>query len=119
MQNLERFYTSVGSSASDIVGRLGGNVSLVTRFLAKFPSDTSFFELQKSLESGDTETAFRMAHTMKGLCANLGIQTLYDKASEVTELLRGGDLESAKASFPMLEKEYQQVLASLKEIGIN
>ena len=119
MQNLEQFYKSVGANADEIIARLGGNASLVERFLGKFPSDKSFQELQTALENDETETAFRAAHTMKGICANLGLQTLFDKSSAITELLRGSDLESAKKDFPALEEEYNRTLEELKQLGIS
>ena len=80
MSNLEQFYTEVGSSAATIISRLGGSEALVLRFLAKLPSDPSFELLRDTLEKGDTDTAFRAAHTLKGVCANLGVETLFQKA---------------------------------------
>ncbi len=119
MQNLDEFYESMGSSASEIVGRLGGSADLVMRFLGKFPADDSFTQLKQALEAGDGETAFRAAHTMKGLCANLGLQHLFDKSSAVTEMLRGeADMAAATEALPDLDAEYQRTLAALKELGI-
>ncbi len=117
MNNLEQFYASVGSNASEIIKRLGGDSSLVIRFLSKFQADGSFDQLCSALDSGETETAFRMAHTLKGLSANLGLQTLYEQASNVTELLRAGNLEDAKAALPALEQVYNKVLDGLKNLN--
>lgn len=116
MQDLENFYTSVDSCANDIIGRLGGNAALVKRFLAKFPSDGSYNELQSALASDDTATAFRAAHTLKGLCANLGINSLYKRSSEITEMLRAGDIISAKDALPSLDSEYKRVLSELSKL---
>ena len=116
MQNLEQFFNSVGSNSNDIIGRLGGNEALVRRFLAKFPSDGSFDNLKSALGAGDTKAAFLAAHTLKGLCANLGLNSLYEKASCITEHLRGEDIESAKADFPALEAEYKRVIDSLGDL---
>ena len=118
MLSLEEFYASVGASADEIIGRLGGNASLVERFLGKFPADTSMDLLATSLSDADTDTAFRAAHTLKGLCANLGIESLFTKASEVTEMLRASELDDAQAAFPALKSEYERVLGLLKEMGI-
>lgn len=117
MSNLEEFFSSVESNAGDVINRLGGSEALVKRFLGKFPKDESFSLLEKSLENNDTETAFRAAHTLKGLAANLGIQSLYVKAANVTELLRGGDLEGGKKDFPPLKEEYEAVIQKLEALG--
>ena len=116
MQTLEQFFNSVGSNANDIIARLGGSSALVMRFLAKFPADENFGNLRKGLDANDTKAAFLAAHTMKGLCANLGINSLFDKASSITEHLRGGDIDSAKTEFPALETEYNRVLESLGDL---
>ncbi len=118
MDRLEQFYASVGSNAATIISRLGGSSALVERFLGKFPSDGSMQALRTALDSGETQVAFRAAHTMKGLCANLGLQTLFEKASAVTELLRAGSLEEARTALPELEEEYKRTLEALRSIGI-
>lgn len=117
MQSLEEFYASVGSNAGEIIGRLGGNEGMVRKFLSKFPADNSINELKAALDAGDTDTAFRCAHTMKGLCATLGIQSVFEKASNVTELLRAKNIDDAKTAFPALREEYEKALESLKSLG--
>ena len=117
MENLNRFYEKVGGDAKEIVARLGGNTALVKRFLGKFAQDSSFGDLCNALNENDTETAFRSAHTMKGVCANLGLQKLFEKASHITELLRAGNLEDAKVYLPELTEEYKATLQALTELG--
>lgn len=116
MANLEQFYASVGSDATEVTQRLGGSPALVKRFLGKFQTDGSLRQLCAALDSADTETAFRAAHTLKGVCANLGLQTLFVKASEMTELLRGGALEDAAAVLPPLQAEHDRVCAGIAEL---
>ncbi len=118
MEHLKNFYTSVGSDLQEVLARLGGASALVERFLAKFKSDESFSRLRDALESGAVKDAFREAHTLKGLCANLGLQNLFEQARDTTELLREENLEAAKQSFPALEKEYMHVLEAMNEFHI-
>ena len=72
MNNLEQFYASVGGNAQEVLGRLGGDPGLVIHFLLKFQNDGSYQSLCDALNADDTPTAFRAAHTLKGLCATLG-----------------------------------------------
>ena len=111
MDNLGQFYASVGGNATEMLSRLGGNEALVKMLLGKFPKDDSFSGLCAALDGGRTEEAFRAAHTLKGVSANLGLQNLFVKASEVTEFLRSGDAESARAAMPGLKAEYERVCA--------
>lgn len=117
MNNLEQFYAAVGADSAEILSRLGGNAALVRLLLGKFPKDGSFSELSCALEDGRTQDAFQAAHTLKGVSANLGIQSLFLKASEITEYLRGGDTESARNTMPLLRAEYENVCALIA--GLN
>lgn len=85
--DLKGFYTAVGGSYEDVLGRLPSE-ALVRRFLAKFPADPSYAALTASLAAEDWESAFRAVHTMKGTAANLGLTTLQSAASALTEALR-------------------------------
>ena len=42
------------------------------------------------MEAGNREEAFRAAHTIKGICANLAFNTLLASSEELTEALRNG-----------------------------
>ena len=118
MDRLEQFYSSVEADAGEIIARLGGMPQLVERFLGKFLSDESFGRLCAALDAGETKNAFREAHTLKGVCANLGIQSLYVKASAVTELLRAEKLDEAKQALPELAAEYKRVVELMNDLGI-
>ena len=81
-------YEKIGSDFDKVLGRLGSE-ALVKRFAVKFLEDKSFEELTESLKEKDGEDAFRAAHTLKGICANLGLDRLYEVDCELTEKLRG------------------------------
>ena len=108
---LEEFYREIGSSYADVISRLGSE-EFVRRFVLLFKDDKSFEELKSSLERGRAADAFRAAHTLKGVAANLGFSALYSEAAEITEALRGGDLNAAAALFPALEEKYRRVIAA-------
>ena len=118
MNNLEQFFVCVGGNAKEVVGRLGGDPGLVIHFLSKFEKDGSFQSLCDALNNDDGETAFRAAHTMKGLCATLGLQNLFEKSSAITEMLRGGGaIQPAKDAMPALKKEYDSTIEALKRLN--
>ena len=117
MINLEQFYACVGGNGNEVIERMGGNEDMVRRFLKKFLDDDSFSLLKQSLQNNDVKSAFRGVHSLKGVAATLGLQSLYSIAFSVTELLRSENIEDAKALFPELEKEYNQACELIKELA--
>ncbi len=105
--NIETFYNMIGGDYNGIMGRFVTE-ERVLRFVRKFPADGSFALLKDSLASGNASEAFRAAHTLKGVAQNLGFDALYKIAAEVTDVLRGGNLDVG-AFMPDLEAAYNLV----------
>ena len=86
---LQECYAAMGGSYDEVIGRLRSE-KLVQKFVLKFLNDGSYQLLQDSLAAGDREEAFRSAHTIKGVCANLGFDALLASSEALTEALRDG-----------------------------
>ena len=84
---LEQVYAAIGGDYKGVTERLP-SADFVRRFALKFLQDDSFRNLKKALEEKDAPTAFRAAHTLKGVCQNLGFDALYVPSSALTEALR-------------------------------
>ena len=56
----------------------------------KFLDDPAFAGLEEALKKKDADTAFRHAHTLKGLAANMGLTSIHDLAVKIVEPLRAG-----------------------------
>ena len=65
-----------------------GNEALYLRLVGSVPGESRFDDLAKALEARDYDAAFDAAHALKGVLGNLSLTPLFDKASEITELLR-------------------------------
>lgn len=89
---LKEFYTVLGGDYDGTLARLVTEARII-KFAHKFKDDPSYIELCSALEQGDVQAAFLAAHTLKGVSQNLGFDSLYHCASEVTEILRAGSLE--------------------------
>lgn len=85
---LQEFYAQIGGSYADTVRRLCSE-SFVLRFVKKYPANPSFDELCKAVGRSDWESAFRAAHTLKGVAQNLGFDRLYAVSVPLTEAMRG------------------------------
>lgn len=87
---VQELYASIGGDYNEAIGRLRAE-RLVSRFVVKFLADTSCKDLIDAWGRGDEGTAFRAAHTAKGVCANLSLTKLANLASSITEALRPGN----------------------------
>ena len=114
---IEECYEKMGGNYADVTERIPG-VGLIERFVGRFLEDKSFDTLCSQIECGDREEAFRAAHTLKGVCANLGFARLYDSASKLTEELRGDAASVSGEARALLEKvrqDYEVTSSAIRE----
>ena len=109
-------YEKVGSDYEAVLKRLGSE-DMLKRFSIKFLDDPSFQNLKDALDSKDVETAFRAAHTLKGVCLNLGFDNLYPSSKDLTELLRAGSMDGYEDLFVEVEKEYNRTCEALRKVA--
>ncbi len=112
---VRQLYDKVGGDYENTLARFLTEERMV-RFALKFPADQSYALLKNSLESGDMKEAFRGAHTLKGVCQNLGFTALYEPAHRVTEDLRAGN-QVKEEDLRELEERYKELLDALRAFG--
>ena len=113
---IQECYQRLGGDFEQVQKRLP-SVSLVKRFITKFLDDGSFSELCRAMESAQPTEAFRAAHTLKGVCANLGFDRLGASASKMTELLRpegSGVPEEAVLILGEVSYEYRVTVSAIR-----
>ena len=113
MTTLERAYHELGADYEGVTNRLMGE-TLVARFVCKFFEDENFAKLGEALAAQDVKAAFVAAHTLKGVCQNLGFDNLYAPSSELTEVLRAGSLEGTDELYAKVAAEYRKMEEVLK-----
>lgn len=113
MTTLEQAYHELGADYEGVTTRLMGD-ALVARFVGKFFEDENFVKLGEALAAQDVKAAFMAAHTLKGVCQNLGFDNLYAPSSELTEVLRAGSLEGTDELYAKVAAEYQKMEEVLK-----
>ena len=91
-------YEQMGADYEGVLGRLRSE-ALIKKFAKKFLDDGSFQSLKDNLVAGNGEEAFRAAHTLKGVCQNLGFDNLYTVSFDITEKLRGRETEGSEDLF--------------------
>lgn len=117
---LQECYAVLGGDYEDVMSRLRSE-KLVQKFVLKFPNDGSYDLLCTSLEQKNYDDAFRAAHTIKGMCQNLGFTKLLESSHLLTEELRGGYTPQVDGLAAQVIEDYKVVVDAIKafEEGIS
>ena len=67
----------------------------------------------------DGEKAFRAAHTLKGVCLNLGFTELYKVSAELTEVLRGRETAGSDELYAQVKEQYTTLTDAIRELAGN
>lgn len=113
---LETFYNTIGSNYKSALLRMGNSEKMLGKFVRKFSDDKTMSGLIEAFEGGDYKTAFREAHTLKGLCANLGLDKLQQSSSELTEALRDTVADNARELLTEVRADYELIINSLAQL---
>lgn len=114
---IQQCYAVIDGNYDEVVSRLRTD-ERIKKFLLKVADDKSFELLCTAMHDRDMETAFRAAHTLKGVCLNLSITKLFEVSSELTEALRG-KTEYSEQYEPLLEnvrKEYEKTIDAIRAL---
>jgi PAS domain S-box-containing protein len=81
-----------GLDSVDGLRRVGGNNKLYVKLLRQFASQQAdaVAQIRAALATNDSESATRLAHTLKGVAGNLGAGPVQAAAAAVESLLRDG-----------------------------
>lgn len=113
---IKECYESVGARYEEVLHRFGTE-ELVERFALKFLKDTTFQELEKKMQEADGEEAFRAAHTLKGVCLNLGFTALGEASSVLTEAMRNTrDTKGCEELMDKVSVEYKKLTDILQRL---
>lgn len=108
----------MGADYAPVLQRLGSE-RIVTKFALRFLEDKTFSGLCDALDAHDAEEAFRMAHTLKGICLNLGFEPLRqassgtDRGTAWAETFRW----TTQTLFQAVKTRYQQTVSAIRGIA--
>lgn len=112
---IQECYRNLGGDYARTEKRLP-SAGMIQRFLLRFPQDPTFSSLLQAMRAGDRASAFRCAHTLKGVCANLGLDRLLDSSGRLTEALRTESEEIPGEAAALLERVRQDYELTVRAI---
>ena len=119
--SLKTCYDALGGDYEQALGRLRSE-RLMQKYVLRFLDEKSYEELNDAIAKKDGETAFRAAHTIKGMCLNLGFDRLFASSDAMSEALRHGWTDDALALLGQLRDDYDQTVRAIRafktEVGV-
>ncbi len=113
---VQECYKRMEADFEGVLGRMGSE-AMVKRFALKFLDDPSYGNLVKAVEEQNAEEAFRAAHTLKGICLNLGLVRLCKVSACLTERFRGGEFNGYEDAYEKVQQEYQNTIDAIRTIA--
>jgi HPt (histidine-containing phosphotransfer) domain-containing protein len=104
----------LGTDVKTALKRFMNKDALYEKFIKKFMDDHSYMDLQEAFADARVEDAFRAAHTMKGVCANLGFDNLLKILTPMTEVLRAGSTDGVADMLAQLKEEYEKLCSVIR-----
>ena len=112
---IKECYEAMGGDYEDVLKRLM-NEARIQKFALMFKKDPSMSQLTQAMDAGDVETAFRAAHTLKGVCVNLGFDKLFSVSSALTEKLRAKELDGTDEMFEKVKEQYEITIGAIQKL---
>ncbi len=88
--NLQELYQGMGEDYEQALRTLRVE-KLVDKHIRRFPANPAAQTMVSASEKMDGPALFEAAHAAKGICGNLGLKSLYEMASELSEEFRPGN----------------------------
>ena len=115
---VQELYTSIGGNYNAAKSILQMD-KLIGKFILKFLDEKSYERLAAAWEKRDAEGVFEASHALKGVCANLGLDELSRRASDISEEFRpthGRAMDDAEVGRLMdeLDGVYQRTVEGIR-----
>ncbi len=105
----------LGVNVSEGMNRLGGNESLYTRLLGTFTKTIGNYEISADFAPEECEALVEKAHAIKGTAGNLSITPIYSAYTAITDLLRAGKPEEARAALVEILPVQKQIIECIEK----
>lgn len=107
---------SLGADYQEIMERFLENEDFYLKLLEKFSKKPDIYEIEAVLDKEDFEGAFRLAHSIKGGSANMGLTYLSEAMVELTDALRNPpyDMEKIRPLYSEAKANFEDTMAQVE-----
>lgn len=103
-----------GIDVAGALERMGGSEELYETILSMFLADENYESLKAAMEKGDKDNALGFAHTIKGMCGNMGFDRLFRYSDDMVETFRGNRSCDVDLLMTQITEEYGRIMGILK-----
>lgn len=107
---------AAGVDVDGTLNRFMNNEALLTKFLKKFIADQNMAALRKAIAARNYQEVLPAAHTLKGVCGNLGFTALYDIFSKMCQACRSEQFDGLDGLMAQAESHYGQIIKVIAAI---
>lgn len=106
-----------GVNMATALARLAGNAKLLLKLFGDFRKQnlTMVQQVQETLDAGDTETAQRLLHTVKGVAANLAMDDLAEAAKVAEYTVRENNRAALPQALAAMQVKLDEVCSSIEQ----
>ena len=108
MTTLKEDLIALGIDYNKALERFLGKPDFYQEFLYQFPDDPQLDTLLAATKDHDVKKAFKAAHTLKGLCGNLGLNNLLKPILPLVEILRKDSFDGTESLLDELVIQYKK-----------
>jgi CheY-like chemotaxis protein/HPt (histidine-containing phosphotransfer) domain-containing protein len=110
-----------GISIKSGLAKVGGNKRLFRKLLCSFLESNKEVveETRRALQDEETETAARLAHTVKGVSGNLGAEDLFSAAEDLEKAIKQRDTDSLDSLLGDFESQLNVVMGGIQSLEEN
>ena len=112
---IEELKNGGGVDVSGALERMGDSEELYETILGMFLTDENYENLKAAMAAGDKENALNYAHTIKGMCGNLGLMNLFTYSDDMVETFRGNRSCDVNLLMTQITEEYNRIIGILKK----
>ncbi|HIV14795.1 MAG TPA: Hpt domain-containing protein [Candidatus Avisuccinivibrio pullicola] len=114
--DLDGLAATIDVDVAGSVERFAGHRPIFVKYLKRFPRESTFTAFLADAQSRDLQKLEVSAHTLKGICANLGLVSLaraYDRVVKDIRASNSDDLDAALSEATVL---HQRTIAAIEEL---